>query len=158
MVAAGTSDSAGRTAFCTGLEPQVPTCRPRMIFYQRNQVLIFLARRLLVLPIDTTPSSFIYRGALLDLSLQADETITINGVLVPVSWNPSGEVVCVAVSTFDEKEYRLAGHDAADQWQDHLNREVSIQGRPFQRGVEQWIAVRAFHIIQSDQNPELNKK
>jgi hypothetical protein len=120
-------------------------------------MLIFLAQRLLVFPIDSTPSLFINRGVFLDLSLQADETITIHGILVPVSWNASGEIVCVAVSTFDEKEYRIAGHDAAGQWQDHLNREVAIQGQPFQRGVQQWITVQSFDIIQSPQNPELNK-
>jgi hypothetical protein len=88
----------------------------------------------------------------LDLLFQADDTITINGILVPVSWNASGEIVCVAVSTFDEKEYRIAGHDAPSQWQGYLNREVSIQGRPFQRGAEQWITVQTFHIIPSGQH------
>jgi hypothetical protein len=85
----------------------------------------------------------------LDLLFQADETIAINGVLVPVSWNKAGEVVCVAVSTFDEKEYRIADPEAASQWQDYLNREVAIQGRAFKRGLEQWITVQSFRIIQS---------
>ena len=92
----------------------------------------------------------------MDLSLQAEEPITIHGILVPVSWNASGEIVCVAVSTFDEKEYRIAGCDTADQWRDYLNQEVSIQGRPFLNGVEQWITVQSFHVVQSAQNPQLN--
>lgn len=94
----------------------------------------------------------------MDFSIQADETITINGILVPVSWNAAGKILCVAVSTFDEKEYRLADHDAADQLQESLYREVSIQGRAFRRGSEQWITVQSFHIIQSSPNPELTKK
>jgi hypothetical protein len=53
----------------------------------------------------------------------------------------------MAVSTFDEKEYRIAGADAADRWRDYLNREVAIQGRPFRDGVEQWIAVQSFHVV-----------
>jgi hypothetical protein len=106
--------------------------------------------------LDYPPSFFTDRGAFLDRSLQAEETITIHGVLVPVSWNASGEIVCVAVSTFDEKEYRIAGDDAADQWRDYLNQEVAIQGRPFHNGVEQWIAVQSFHVVQSAQDPKPN--
>lgn len=83
----------------------------------------------------------------MDLSLRADETITIHGILVPVSWNTSGQIVCMAVSTFDEKEYRIAGADAADRWRDYLNREVAIQGQPFRDGVEQWITVQSFHVV-----------
>jgi hypothetical protein len=94
----------------------------------------------------------------LDRSSQANGTITINGILVPVSWNSSGQVVCVAVSTFDEKEYRIADQDAADLWQDSLNREVTVKGQPYQRGIEQWISVQSFHIIESVPHPELNKK
>jgi hypothetical protein len=94
----------------------------------------------------------------LDLLLQAAATITINGILVPVSWNKAGEVTGVAVSTFDEKEYRIADDDGPSQWQDYLNREVSIQGRPFQRGVEQWIAVQSFRIVPPGQGPALNDK
>jgi hypothetical protein len=92
----------------------------------------------------------------LDQSLQAEEPITIHGILVPVSWNVSGEIVCVAVSTFDEKEYRIAGYDTAGQWRDYLNREVSIQGRPFLNGVEQWITVHSFRLVQSAQNLKPN--
>ena len=88
----------------------------------------------------------------MNLSLQADETITIHGILVPVSWNTSGEILCVAVSTFDEKEYRIAGDDAARQWHEYLNREITIQGQPFSNGVEQWITVHSFHVDQSAQD------
>jgi hypothetical protein len=85
----------------------------------------------------------------LDLSLQTEKTITVHGILVPVSWNTSGEIVCLAVSTFDEKEYRIAADDAAGQWRDYLNREIAIQGRPFLNGVEQWITVQSFRVVQS---------
>lgn len=90
----------------------------------------------------------------MDLSLQSYETITIHGILVPVSWNTSGEIVCVAVSTFDEKEYRIAGDEAAGQWREYLNREITIQGRPFHNGVEQWITVQSFHLTRSAQDAE----
>lgn len=83
----------------------------------------------------------------MDLSLRADETISIHGILVPVSWNTSGQIVCVAVSTFDEKEYRIADADSADRWRDYLSREVAIQGLPFRNGVEQWITVQSFHVV-----------
>ena len=85
-------------------------------------------------------------------------SITINGVLVPVAWNSSGHVTCVAVSTFDEKEYRIDGPEASSQWKDFLNREVSVQGCPFQRGIEQWITVQAFRVIPSAPHTEPNKE
>jgi hypothetical protein len=115
-----------------------------------------LAWQLLTWPIDDPPSLFIDRGAFLDLSRLANETITIHGILVPVSWNTAGEILCVAVSTFDEKEYRVAGDEAAVHLRDYLNREVSIQGRPFQNGVEQWITVQSFHAVQSERHPKHN--
>lgn len=91
----------------------------------------------------------------MDLSLQAGETITIHGILVPVSWNTSGDIVSVALSTFDEKEYRIACDDVPDRWRDYLNREIAIQGRPFKHGVEQWIAVQSFYIVPNERNPKL---
>lgn len=94
----------------------------------------------------------------MNITSQEIDTITINGILVPVSWNSSGQVVCVAVSTFDEKEYRIADLDAPSQWQDYLNREISVHGRPYQRGIEQWITVQSFHVIGSAPNAEFNKK
>ena len=92
----------------------------------------------------------------MNISIQADDTITIHGILVPVSWNTSGEIVCVAVSTFDEKEYRIAGDHAADQWRDYLNQEISIHGQPFFNGAEQWITVQSFHIDQTGPNADPN--
>jgi len=94
----------------------------------------------------------------LNISSQANGTITINGILVPVAWNSSGQAVCVAVSTFDEKEYRIADQNESNLWQDSLNREVTVQGQPYQRGIEQWISVQSFHLIESVPHAELNKK
>ncbi len=93
----------------------------------------------------------------LNITSQKIDTITINGILVPVSWNSSGQVVCVAVSTFDEKEYRIADLDTLSQWQNYLNREISVHGRPYQRGIEQWITVQSFHVIESAPHAEFNK-
>ena len=136
--------------------PQFRRIDHHLPFYPRNQVVVFLARRLLMWPIGYSQSLFINRGAFLDSSLQAAETITVRGILVPVSWNASGEIVCVAVSTFDEKEYRIACDDLTDQWRDYLNQEIAIHGRPFLNGVELWIAVQTFHVVQSAQDPDLN--
>jgi hypothetical protein len=88
---------------------------------------------------------------------RSNASITINGVLVPVAWNSAGHVTCVAVSTFDEKEYRIDGPEASNQWRDYLNREVSVQGLPYYRGIEQWITVQTFHVVQADPQAEPNK-
>ena len=83
-------------------------------------------------------------------SANSNAPITINGILVPVAWNSAGQVVCTAVSTFDEKEYRIADQETSDQWQVYLNRQVSVRGRPYLRGIEQWITVQSFHVIDSE--------
>ncbi len=64
----------------------------------------------------------------------------------------------MAISTFDEKEYRIADQDASILWQDYLNRAVTVQGKPSQRGIEQWICVESFQILESVPHAELNKK
>ena len=94
----------------------------------------------------------------MDTSTPSTETITINGVLVPVAWNPSGRIVCVAVSTFDEKEYRIAGLAESDQWRDYLNKAVSIHGQPYRCGIEQWITVQSFQVIETIPPTDFNKK
>lgn len=92
------------------------------------------------------------------MTAHEDRTITINGILVPVSWDSSGRVMCVAVSTFDEKEYRIDDLDASSRWQEYLNREVTVLGRSYQRGVYQWIIVQSLQIVDSGQDVELNRQ
>jgi hypothetical protein len=138
------------------LEPRVLALRLYSRIYLHNHEVTFLARRLL--GVNRTGGHLSQKANSLNLSDPPNETITINGVLVPVAWNPSGRVVCVAVSTFDEKEYRIACHDDADQWRDYLNHEVAVSGRPYQRGPEQWITVQSFHFMDRTPPAELTKK
>jgi hypothetical protein len=139
-----------------GLEPQVPAAGASYKFYFHYQIDTILAQRLLCRKQSLV--THLTRAFPLNPPSRSNASITINGVLVPVAWNSSGHVTCVAVSTFDEKEYRIAGPEASNQWQDYLNREISVQGLPFQRGMEQWITVQAFRVIQPTPQAEPNKK
>lgn len=64
--------------------------------------------------------------------------------------------MCMAVATFDENEYRIAENDALDQWCNDLNKAVEIQGRPYKREGEQWLAVHTFHFIETISQNEFN--
>jgi hypothetical protein len=89
------------------------------------------------------------KGFPLKIRPQPNETIVIRGIIVPAGWSANGQIICVAVATFDEKEYRIAENDAIEQWRYDLNKAVEIQGRPYKRGIEQWLAIHAFHFIET---------
>ncbi len=64
----------------------------------------------------------------------------------------------MAVSTFDEQEYRIDENSASSLWQECLNREVTVRGRLYQSGIYQWITVQSFQIIESGPETGLAKK
>jgi hypothetical protein len=73
---------------------------------------------------------------------------TIKGILIPVAWASSGKITCVAVATFDEKEYRVAADDKVDQWQHYLSRVVSVQGTPYVQNGLQWFSVQSLQLVE----------
>lgn len=72
---------------------------------------------------------------------------TIIGILIPVAWTSSGEITCLAVATFDEKEYRLAAGEKVDQWQGRRGQMLSVQGVPYEKNGFQWFSVHSFQLI-----------
>lgn len=55
------------------------------------------------------------------------DRVVLEGVLIPVAWRPSGEVLDVGLMTFDEDEYRIAS-GTRDDLCEHLREHVRLSG------------------------------
>jgi len=55
------------------------------------------------------------------------EDVVLEGVVIPVEWTPSGEVLGVVLMTFDEKQYGIDPISAGDHsLKDHLRKHVRL--------------------------------
>ncbi len=53
-----------------------------------------------------------------------EQRIMINGLVIPVDWDQTGEVRKVGVLTDGEDEYEVAPGGVSDQLKDHLRSEI----------------------------------
>ena len=54
--------------------------------------------------------------------------ITIRGIVIPIDWDEKGNVVAIAVSTYDEEEYLICGQDKGAELRAHIREKVEING------------------------------
>ncbi len=54
--------------------------------------------------------------------------ITIRGIVVPADWDEKGNVVSVAVSTYDEVEYLIENHEKEKELKAFIREEVEVRG------------------------------
>jgi hypothetical protein len=67
--------------------------------------------------------------------------LTANGIVIPVDWDEEGTATAFAISTFDEKEYRLdCQMDRADLLA-LVHKEVNIRGTIRDENGEKVLAV-----------------
>ena len=59
--------------------------------------------------------------------------MTIQGILIPVSWDPSGSPTALAVAAFDENEYWLVHDDLVARWFASIGQSVIVEGRPIEK-------------------------
>lgn len=76
--------------------------------------------------------------------------IRIKGVLIPVAWETTGKITCLAVATFDEKEYRIRADGLDGQWQDLLSKMVTVEGVPYEKDGLQWFSARSIQPINQE--------
>jgi len=75
------------------------------------------------------------------------EEIALEGVLIPVDWGPSGEILGVGLMTFDEDEYRIDSATARDhRLMSHLRQRVRLLAKVRAGRV---IHVRRFEVLGS---------
>ena len=54
--------------------------------------------------------------------------VTIRGIVVPADWDEKGNVVAVAISTYDEVEYLIENHEKEKELRAIIREEVEVSG------------------------------
>ncbi len=54
--------------------------------------------------------------------------MTIRGIVIPVEWDEKGNVLAVAVSTYDEVEYLIENHEKENELKALIREEVEVGG------------------------------
>jgi hypothetical protein len=56
------------------------------------------------------------------------EEIIIRGIIIPAGWDEKGNIIAIAVSTFDEDVYHIENDDRGSQLMPFIREEVEIKG------------------------------
>ena len=62
------------------------------------------------------------------MSKKKNDTITVHGLIIPREWDEGGNVIAIAVSTFDEDEYLIEQDEMGEQLISFLREEISVSG------------------------------
>ena len=54
--------------------------------------------------------------------------VTIRGIVIPADWDEKGNVVAVAVSTYDEVDYLIENHEKEKELKTFIREEVEVSG------------------------------
>ena len=54
--------------------------------------------------------------------------IKVKGILIPVNWDPKGNVVSMAIATDDESEYLVEDQELAGKLKGQLRQVVEVSG------------------------------
>jgi hypothetical protein len=54
---------------------------------------------------------------------------TIRGIVIPVTWGEDGEVISIAIDTYQEERYRVAENVMGRQLRDLLRKRVWVEGK-----------------------------
>ena len=57
-----------------------------------------------------------------------NKPVTIRGIVIPADWDEKGNVVAVAVSTYDEVEYLIENHEKGKELKAFIRKEVEVSG------------------------------
>jgi len=68
--------------------------------------------------------------------------ITIRGIVIPVDWDEKGNVVGVAISTFNEDEYLVDRDEKGAELMRFVRQEVEISGILRREGNRQIVTVK----------------
>jgi len=52
----------------------------------------------------------------------------IRGIIIPVDWNIEGEIISLALSTHDEKEFIIDVDEDRDLWMSFVRKQVEVIG------------------------------
>jgi hypothetical protein len=84
---------------------------------------------------------------LVDLSME--NMIRIKGIVIPIDWDPVGEVVAVAIATYDEGFYPVALSAKGPELIAHLRKRIQADGQIDTRDGRQTIRVDRYTLLGS---------
>ena len=68
--------------------------------------------------------------------------ISINGIIIPVSWDANGNITGMAIATHKEEEYYIESDDKSAKLRSLLRQEVRITGVLKSKGEQKIIKIK----------------
>ena len=76
--------------------------------------------------------------------MKTTETIIIRGIVIPVAWNEKGDVISVAIVTYNEEKYLVENNVKGQQLFSLLRKRVVIDGGLVTRDKIKAIEIKSF--------------
>ena len=77
--------------------------------------------------------------------VQPEQTI-IQGLIIPVDWDERGNVIAIAISTFDEDEYLIDMDEIGKELMSHLREKIEISGQYLVKSGKKMIRVVGYEV------------
>lgn len=71
-------------------------------------------------------------------------TVVVKGIILPANWDPDGNTTAVAVSTYNESEYRITQDEKSSELLVFLRQEVEIIGEIEEIHNKKYITVKDY--------------
>ena len=76
--------------------------------------------------------------------METTETITTSGIVIPVAWNEKGDVISVAIVTYNEEKYLVENNVKGQQLFSLLRKRVVVDGGLVKRDKIKTIEIESF--------------
>jgi hypothetical protein len=74
------------------------------------------------------------------------EQTAIQGLIIPVDWDDRGNVIAIAISTFDEDEYLINMDEMGKELMGYLREEIEISGQYLVKSGKEMIRVVEYEV------------
>jgi len=75
----------------------------------------------------------------------SNDRITLVGLVVPAQWDKNGEIVGIAISSYDEKDYPVLMDKVGRRLMAFMHEKILIIGKPIKKGNIEVIKVKRFN-------------
>ena len=81
-----------------------------------------------------------------DMSKKKKEPVTVHGLIIPIEWDAKGNVITIALSTFDEDEYLIEQDEMGERLMSFLRQGISLSGSYRLRGGRKILRVTDYRL------------
>jgi hypothetical protein len=78
------------------------------------------------------------------MSHHSQDIISLSGLIVPAQWDKNGNIIGIAISCFDEEEYRVLMDEVGGGLMAFIYKQVEIVGQSAKRNRTKTIKVKEF--------------